>query len=420
MSKGMNKQEALFDLTNNWDELSAAVRKERIYTLLGHRIKFVTIAHITGRTIEEIKTAWRGSVEAAAPVAKQLWLEDCGHSDSYQGVVAPTCAGGAGCKKCWNIYHTVNNLDHSLVSPKVVEIAPVKAMYTLAFDDILAQYREWIGMTGAGIPAAPLEKSDYLEGLIISDIHAPFHDEKRFAKMIADTAGKVDVCILAGDGPDFHNYSKYAKYGQHFSIRDEHKSFMAVLAVLSESYPEVIVMPGNHDERTRKKYSQLLPADLYQALLDFHGPTAFDFAELMTRQFENIIIPTVPKDGFAEYRFLYQINDIIIGHPALFSKIPNKSVSGFIDWLMKKAIPVGLVTPFSAAVMGHTHMAGKTWNDFGIIGIENGCICMTPDYDSGDKLNGAPRPLTRGYTRFSTNKLTGKTSHNDIQFIELE
>lgn len=395
MSKGMSKDEAVFDLKANWDSLSPAVKRERIYTLLGHRIKFMTIAHEIGRTVEQIKSAYKGVFTAGQAIAQETPMAD-----------VPGIEG----------------LDHSMVSPLVAEVAPIKAMYTLNFDEILEKYREWIGMMIKGAPA-PAREGDpnYLEGIIISDIHAPFHDEARFAKMIGDTKGKIDVCVVAGDAGDFHNYSKYMKYGQHFSIRDEHKSLMAVFSILSEAYPEVIVMPGNHDERTRKKYAQMLPADLYQALLDFHGPDAFDFTELLTKQFDNIIIPAVPKDGFAEYRFVYQVYDIVIGHPELYSRIPNKSVGGFIDWIHKKAIPVGLIkAPVSAAVMGHTHMAGKTWNDYQVIGIENGCLCMTPDYDSGAKLAGSPRPLTRGYTRFRTNKLTGKTSRNDIQFIELE
>lgn len=425
MSKGMSKEEAVFDLKANWDSLSPAARRERIYTLLGHRIKFMTIAHEIGRTIEEVKTAYKGVFTVDKEVIQEVkpaMVEDCGYSSEYGGHIAPTCAGGAGCKKCWNIYHTVNNLDHSTISPIVTEVAPIKSMYTLDFDEILEKYRQWIGLMVKGVPAPPRGGDPtYLNGLIVSDIHAPFHDEQRFAKMIGDTKGKVDVCVVAGDAGDFHNYSKYMKYGQHFSIRDEHKSLMAVFSILSETYPEVVVMPGNHDERTRKKFAQMLPADLYQSLLDFHGPNAFDFSELLTKQFDNVIIPAVPKDGFAEYRFVYQIYDIVIGHPELYSRIPNKSVGGFIDWIMKKAVPVGLVkAPVSAAVMGHTHMAGKTWNDYGIVGIENGCLCMTPDYDSGAKLAGSPRPLTRGYTLFRTNKLTGKTSRNDIQFIELE
>jgi hypothetical protein len=69
--------------------------------------------------------------------------------------------------------------------------------------------------------------------------------------------------------------------------------------------------------------------------------------------------------------------------------------------------------------MGHTHQAGKTYNDFGIVGIENGCLCMTPDYDSGAKLGGALRPTIHGYTRFRTNMETGKTDSNDINFVRV-
>jgi predicted phosphodiesterase len=392
MSKGMNKDLAVAELKSGWNTLTVKARKDLIYSLLGHRLSLLTIAQLTGQSIEDVKSAYKGE-------------------DTSAKVFIPTAAP------------LPEGLDPEAVSPKITEVSPVKAIYGLhSFDEILAKYREWIGWyehtneSGVG----PNE-DDYLYGLIISDIHAPFHDEQRFAKMIAQTRAKVDVCILGGDGPDFHNYSKYMKYGQHFTPQQEHKAFLAVLAMLSEAYPEVIMIPGNHDERTRKKYAGMLPPDMYQAVLDFHGPNAFDFAELMARQFENVIIPDMPKNGFAEYRFVYQIFDIIIGHPEVFSKIANKSVAAFIDWLMKKAIPMGLVHgPISAVVMGHTHQAGKTWNDYGIVGLENGCLCETPDYDAQPKLTGAPRPVVHGYTLFKTNKLTGNTSHNDIQFVELE
>lgn len=429
MSKGMSKEEALGTLKLNWDTLGIIEKKGLIQSLMGHRVKFTSIAKAIGRPVEEVKSTWMG-VAANTPTASEPATvtavgmaelpADCGGSDKYQGLIAPVCAGGSGCQKCWQIFYMQNNVDSNTLNPTVAEKAPFKAIYSLTFDEILDKYREFIGWTnGVVTPGSGPNKEDYLEGIIISDIHAPFHDEERFAKMIADNAGKVDVCVLAGDGPDFHNYSKYMKYGQHFSFREEHKSFMTVLAMLSEAFPEIIMIPGNHDERSRKKYAQILPADLYQAMLDFHGPHTFDFAELMTEQFDNIFIPEPPKHGFAEYRFLYQINDIVVGHPELFSKIANRSVGNFIDWLMKKALPMGLVNPFSSVVMGHTHQAGKTFNDYGIVGIENGCICVTPDYDSGAKLTGAPRPVVQGYTRFRTNRITGKTDPNDINFVRI-
>ena len=403
MPKGKSKTEILIELQLGWVALSPKEKKDLIYSLLGHRMSLQLIAQKIGKSVEEVRAAYRG--------------------DSLVMYVAPDFDGPT--KLVEDNQPDFTGLPTQSVSKKVAEIAPNKAIYGLTFDEILEKYRTWVGwdkwLDTCPAPGKGPDDPKYLNGLIISDIHAPFQDEQRFAKMIADTKGKVDVCILGGDGPDFHNYSKYLQYGQHFTIDQEHKSYLAVLATLSESYPEVIVIPGNHDDRTRKKYANLLPADLYQSLLDFHGPNAFDFAELMTRQFENIVIPTMPKNGFAEYRFVYQIYDIVVGHPSLYSKIPNKSVGGFIDWIYKKAIPMDLVHgPVSAAVVGHTHMAGKTWNDYGVVGIENGCLCMTPDYDAGDKLQGAPRPLTRGYTVFKTNKTTGKTSRNDIQFVELE
>jgi UDP-2,3-diacylglucosamine pyrophosphatase LpxH len=443
MSKGMSKEETIESLKTGWGTMDPVSKKELIYSLLGHRMSFYTITQLTDRTIEEIKAAYKGD-------SNTIWVspsfddpmklvedtgqadgfsglpDDCGHSGPYLGTVAPFCSGGYGCKACWAKYESVNHIEPEPgVSPKIMEIAPSKAMYHLTFDDLLDKYREHIGWknypTNIPTPGDGPNDPEYLNGIIISDLHVPFHDEEKFAEMINQTRGKVDICILAGDGPDFHSYSRFIKYGQHFTVKDEHKAFMAVLATLSESYPEIIMFPGNHDERTRKYYAQKLEPEFYQAILSFHGANAFDFSELMTRQFENIVIPTMPSVGFADYRFVYQVagTDIVVGHPELFSKIACKSVSTFIDWLKKKAQPEGIVKHFNHAVMGHTHQAGKIYADFGVIGIENASLCMTPDYDGNPKLSGCLRPIVHGYTRFKTNRATGITAKNDINLVYL-
>lgn len=411
----MSKVKIIEKLFYEWDTMIPEERKALIYSLLGHRMKFETIAKEIAQPLDEVKKAWKGDPKR----------EDCGHSAGYMGIISPTCYDGTGCKKCWSIYSATNHIDISKEGVKIGEAAPEKAIYTLpTFDEILDKYRKYIGwhdyQTTKPIPATGPNDPDYIHGVVISDIHAPFHDEQAFAKMISETKGTVDICILGGDGPDFHNYSKYSKYGQHFTAKDELNSFQVLLAILSESFPQVIMIPGNHDERVRKKYVSALSASMYQDILDFHGANAFDFSELLTKQFDNVIIPAFPKDGFAEYRFVFQLNDIIVGHPELFSKIPNKSVGGFIDWIKKKAEPAKMLKgPVNVAIIGHTHQAGKCYHDYGIIGIENGCLCMTPDYDSSARLFGAWRPRITGYTRFKTNRLTLTTDYNDVNFIKV-
>lgn len=435
MSKGMNKEEAILTLKESWGSISAQAKKDLITSLMGHRLKFSTIAAAIDRSVQEVKDAWQGIVEvptiqipSAAPIEPtfdpQFALpEDCGNSYAYKGILPPTCCNGGGCQKCWAIFNTVNGLDSaSTISSVAAEVTPLKNLYTLTFDEILQKYRDYIDWSFPDIKLRePKDVGKYVRGAIVSDIHAPYQDDNAFAAFINDVKvnGHTNLCILGGDGGDFHNYSKYAKYGQHFSVQQEHKAVASMMAILSETFDEVVVIPGNHDERTRKKYATLLPADLYQALLDFHGGNTFDFIELISKQFENVFIPEFPKHGYAEYKFIYQFHDIIVGHPEVYSRIPNKSVGGFIDWLMRKAMPLGLINEFQYAVMGHTHMAGKTFNDFSKVGIENGCLAITPDYDSNAKLMGAYRTITHGYTRFATNVETGKTHPNDINFIAL-
>jgi predicted phosphodiesterase len=385
MAKGLNKEQVIHNLSSDWDSLHPKAKKDFIYSLLGHRLSLATIATAIGQPLDAVKLAYKGDQTDTEPDTSHLPIE--------------------------------------AMDPQVQKVSPIKAMYQLTFDDLLYEYRKLIGWHEYTVPepGAGPNDPDWFYGLIISDIHAPFHDEKRFAQMISQTKGKVDVCILAGDAGDYNNFSKYMKYGQEFSAKQEIKAVTAIFAILSESYPEVVFLPGNHDERTRKKYALSLEPPLYQAMLDFHGKNAFDFSEIITEQFNNIIVPKFPTEGFAEYKYIYQKYDIVMGHPEKYSRIPNRAVGDFIYYIMSKGIPLGLVKPpITAAVIGHTHQGGKTWNDFKIIGIENGCLCMNPDYDGNAKLNGAPRPLVRGYTLFKTNKHTERTAHNDIQFIELE
>jgi predicted phosphodiesterase len=302
-----------------------------------------------------------------------------------------------------------------------MQIAPEKQMYNLSFDDLLEHYRKLIGWdkynSNQEVGVGPNDP-DYINGIIISDIHAPFHDEHAFTKMIEQNKGKVDVCILAGDGPDFHAASRFPKFGEYFNVQQEHKAFMVILAMLSEAFPEVIMTPGNHDARTRKMYAGFLGPQWYQVLIDVHQqPDLFDLAEVMARQFKNIVIPKSPTYDWAVYRHIYQYHDIVIGHPEVYSKVANVAVGKFIDVMKKQAEPMGLIKPFSVAVMGHTHQAGKCFHDFGIIGIENASLCMTPDYAGSAKMTGAPRPPVHGYTRFKINRRTGKTDKNDINLI---
>lgn len=386
MSKWM-MLDAITELRDHWDATEFETRKELISVLFyGCHMSYQKIASLIGKSVEEVKAGHK-PLSALPP-----------EFEEEQN------------KKLEEVIKAANS--------KLEEVAPIKKVYTKTLDEIMADYREWIGWKEPIIPfeSSPIE-SDYLNGIIISDIHAPFHDEEAFFTMIADNKGKTDICILGGDGPDFHNYSKYIKYGQHFTMQEEHKAYMSVLATLSESFPEVVVIPGNHDERSRKKYAGILPADLYQSILEFHGNNAFDFAELMALQFDNIIVPDCPKHGFAEYRFIYQFGDLIIGHPELFSRVAGQSVANFIEWLKKKAEPMGLVKPFKHVIMGHTHQGCKIVGNFGIIGIENASLCLTPDYDSGAKLSGVLRPPTLGYTKFKMDRATMTTNINDINLI---
>src|SRR5271163_2588288 len=113
MSKGMSKDVSIKALASNWD-MAPEIKKELIYSLLGHRMKFTEIAAEIGQSVQDVKQAWKGIV-VAAPGPEVFST-------------------------------TVENVDLEAVADKVAEVAPIKAIYTkTSFDEILSAYRHYIG-----------------------------------------------------------------------------------------------------------------------------------------------------------------------------------------------------------------------------------------------------------------------------------
>lgn len=123
------------------------------------------------------------------------------------------------------------------------------------------------------------------------------------------------------------------------------------------------------------------------------------------------------RNDYAEWNHIWQHGDLVLGHPEYFSSVPNKAVGDFIFYLIKNTEVVHL-NDSNVVGMGHTHQAGKTWNDFGVVGMELGCLAATPDYAANPKAKG--RPPVKGYSIFYQNRETGKTNINLSHFYQLD
>ncbi len=272
------------------------------------------------------------------------------------------------------------------------------------FDDVYEKYRKWIDWRGAVVTreASLKQPNSRTVVTVINDLHCPHQDNDLIAKLVAETADETDILVIAGDFMDMFNWSKWSKASKNILPVDEIRVGQSVLNMLAENYPEIRMLYGNHDARLIRHLQgkgvdgEFL--DVFRWMTNTYG-NKFSILHAMCHGLPNVSVIENTRLDEAEYYFFHQIGDLIIGHPELYSKIPNRSVANFIHWLKSFAEPAGLLQPFKVVSMGHTHQAGMTWNDFGVVGLEMGCLEKYPDYVSDPKCR-TPRPWVQGYTKF--------------------
>ena len=340
---------------------------------------------------------------------------DCPPSkvESYRAILPPRCNGRKGCQACWDKYARVLQEEYQQTPPSPGS----------DFDTAMATFTDWLGWKNYK-PSSPPEvtvKDQYNRILVLNDLHVPYHDRTKLKYIVENHKGKVDLCVVAGDLSDQYRTSRFPKRRHTHDFKAELQEVAAVITYLAESFPRVMLMIGNHDGRLEKyMIGRGVDGDILQALKYLYANFSHPLAALVEKfNLKNVEVvkPLVRHQG--EYNFLWQYNDLILGHPEKFSQIPNRAVGSFIHWLMSYAIPQKLVKPFTMVGMGHTHQAGKTWNDYGIVGMELGCLAETPDYAGDPKMHGAQRPPVLGYSLFYQDRKTGATNRNLSNFFEL-
>lgn len=89
--------------------------------------------------------------------------------------------------------------------------------------------------------------------LCINDVHIPYHDEEKFHWIVENYKGKVDFCVVRGDFSDLLAFSRFDKRpGSQFTAVQEMRAVAANLVYLAESFPKVVMMNGNHDNRIQQ------------------------------------------------------------------------------------------------------------------------------------------------------------------------
>ena len=327
-------------------------------------------------------------------------------------------------KPDYNIY---DNLDSALnyqssfgVPSKPLKFGPGKVENTpcTSFDAAAEAFREWIEARKPPTICKPKIAGQVKRIVSINDLHCPDHNEEALAEFIHREKGKVDQLVISGDLAHYETMSRFEKFTKKFSPVEEVQKTKVVLNLLAENFPDIVYFGGNHDARPMNYFAKSMPADILD-YIRFVGPGVLSPIEFMIADLPNVkMAPSIKLPTSAEYRFLYQIGDLILGHPEVYSQVNLKAGADFVDWLMRYALPRGIIQPFKFAAMGHTHQAGKVWCDYGKIAMEMGCMCHDGDYTGSAKIRSSRRPWKLGYTVFEMEN--GVTNEETSNFIPLQ
>jgi hypothetical protein len=293
------------------------------------------------------------------------------------------------------------------------EAAPGIREPLASFEEAWAQWGKTIGMMRDRYKGPAVQKRGKFKSnerqkiLVVPDVHAPFHEEGMLAEMIAREAD-ADKVICIGDLSDSYALSTYTHY-RRVSFTEEWASVTAVMQALSEAYPKVEIVIGNHDARLEKRLRERLSEDMVDAVRYLSGGILCPVTAL-ARRYPNVDVArhSVPNGDSIDW--FATCGDAWLGHPEKYSRTPGTALRGVDEWLSDHEWDLGLGR-YRLICLGHTHQMGQfPWRGRQLL-VEVGCLCQTQGYMLKPKIGG--RPQMRGYVTFE--QTNGVTDLNSVR-----
>jgi len=256
----------------------------------------------------------------------------------------------------------------------------------------------------------PCERSRSDRYVVMSDLHAPFHEPALLAQAMTETAD-ADTLIIAGDLGDGYGWSRFVKYDS-VPYEDEIASVTAIVQMASERYRRVLIFDGNHDHpRLEKQLRERLTPEMVSAILYMTGGTLSPIHALAKRYPNVEVVGHVTPSG-QRMGWLYQQGDAIFAHAEKYSVVPVAALRKIEEWLTNMEQHIGL-KPWRMLVQAHTHAGGVTpWKSDKLL-VESGCLCKQHQYQLTARIGGSPQ--RRGYVRFEQGA-DGVTDLNSVRF----
>ncbi len=280
-----------------------------------------------------------------------------------------------------------------------------------SFDEAWTLWMRCIGMGSDRYSGAPNAKRGPYERkkiLVIPDLHVPFHEPWMLAEMLIHEAD-ADKAICIGDVGDAYALSRFTKY-HPLPYAEEWAAVNVVMQALSETFPEVEIVLGNHDMRLERQLRDRVSEDMVDAIKFMTGGVMCPISA-MARAYPNVSIArhTTPDGHVIEW--FTECGDVWLGHPEKYSRVPGSAIRGVEEWISDNEQSLGMAK-YALIIMGHTHAYSMLpWRAHQLL-VECGCLCKQQGYMTAPRIGG--RPQRRGYLTFE--QTNGVTDLNSVHF----
>jgi predicted phosphodiesterase len=131
-------------------------------------------------------------------------------------------------------------------------------------------------------PILPIHFKHKGKGLIISDLHIPYHDAPAIKLALADAVKNkhTDFVLVNGDLLDFYQLSSFDKDPRNIDFNGELEQGKDFLATLSDMFGKVIYKMGNHEYRYERYLLNKAPELL--------GVEQFEMSKLLEQDDVNV------------------------------------------------------------------------------------------------------------------------------------
>ena len=227
--------------------------------------------------------------------------------------------------------------------------------------------------------------------LVHSDLHIPFHDEKKISESMAKHID-ADAYVIIADMIDAYELSVFDK-SMDMPFVFELDEALRILEYASQNFPLVEVLEANHEARVKRQIERNLPPSL-QILANKN------ILKVLAAPFPNVIVHSD--------LWFFQLGTGIFCHPEKNSNVELKAAVSVYAHFAEWEDAYGLA-PWNYIAVAHTHQMGVGYFGKAKV-IETGCLSGPMSYALSPKIP-YKHPASQGYSIVRMHE--GVVDHNE-------